>query len=215
MPKKKDSKKKLLIPTFHMFCEGEKTEPYYINGYLSHFHSEKRNIFLIEDTKKNTPVQLVVAAINHKETTPENDLYWVVFDRESTVKYSHKLHLKAMTLANKYNINIALSNVCFEFWLLLHFTQTTASYSSCQDLLSNSKLKAYLKTQGIEKYDKGLPLLFDALKTKITDAKKNAKIINQQAINAAEHGRTAPCYLNPYTNVNELFIAIDDFAEQL
>jgi len=104
MPKKKFRNKIPLVPAFHIFCEGEKTEPYYIKGYISYFHSEKRNIILVEDTKKNTPVQLVEVAVNHKASSPSGDIYWVVFDRESITKYSHELHLKAVTMAKKYNI---------------------------------------------------------------------------------------------------------------
>ena len=44
MPKNKKTIKKKVDPVFHIFCEGEKTEPLYINGYISHYHSDKRNI---------------------------------------------------------------------------------------------------------------------------------------------------------------------------
>jgi len=189
VPKRKPRNKKLLIPTFHIFCEGEKTEPYYIKGYVSHNYSDKKNIILVEDTNKNTPVQLVEVAVKHKTVGNKGDVYWVVFDREAITKYSHDLHLKAKALANKHNIEIAFSNVCFELWLLLHLKYSTASYESCDDLLAKSDLKKLLKKKGIDNYDKGYAFLFDALKNDISDALKNAKQVKTYAINTAENGR--------------------------
>lgn len=214
MPKKKLRNKIPLIPTFHIFCEGAKTEPYYIKNYVSHFHSENRNIILVEDTNKNTPVQLVEVAAEDKAKGNKNDVYWVVFDRESVTKYPHSLHLKARTIAKKHNIEIAFSNVCFEYWLLLHLTYTTASYDSCNDLLNNSKFKLLLKKKGIDDYDKGFIYLFDSLKEEIPTAFKNSEKVKNYAINTAENGKVSPCYLNPYTDVHELFIDIGNFINK-
>jgi len=214
MPKKKPKCNIPVKPVFHIFCEGEKTEPYYIKGYISHFHSEYRNIIIVENTKKNTPVQLVETAINHKSRENVQDIYWVVFDRESVTKYPHKLHLTARSLAARNNIEIAFSNVCFEIWLLFHLTYSTASYDSCDDLLKNSPLESLLKKKGIKSYDKGLVYLFDSLKNDIEKAKKNSIKINEAAFKTAEKGKTSPCYLNPYTDVHELFIDIDNFVSK-
>lgn len=213
MPKKKPSNKKALIPAFHIFCEGEKTEPYYIRGYIAHFHSDKKNILLVEDTKKNTPVQLVEAAIEHQKTTTKNDIYWVIFDRESIAKYPHELHLKARNLANKNNVEIGFSNVCFEFWLLLHLEYSTASYDSCTDLLSQSNLKALLKEKGIHNYDKGFAYMFDTLKNNdgVKTAIKNADKVIKSVTATAEKGKEQPHYLNPYTDVHHLFLDMENF----
>jgi len=211
MPKKKPKKKISLTPVFHIFCEGEKTEPYYIKNYISHFHSEKRNIILVEDTKKNTPVQLVEVARDHKAKGFKKDVFWVVFDRESVSKYPHELHLKARSIAKKHHIEIAFSNVCFEFWLLLHFQYSTASYDSCDDLLNRSQLKSLLKEKGIKDYDKGFFSLFEHLKEDIPNAISNAEKVMTHALDTAENGKTSPNYLNPYTDVHQLLIDIENF----
>lgn len=213
MPKKKPNNNKLLKPAFHVFCEGEKTEPYYIRGYIKYFHSDKRNILLVEYTKKNTPVQLVEVAIEHKKTTTKNDVYWVVFDRESVSKYPHELHLQARNLANKHNIEIGFSNVCFEFWLLLHMEYSTATYDSCNDLLQQSNLKALLKERGIDSYDKGFAHLFDKLKNNdgVSTAIRNADKVIQTILSTAEKGKELPHYLKPYTDVHHLFIDMGNF----
>ena len=214
MPRRKKKKDLNVAPVFHIFCEGEKTEPYYINGYINHYHSDKRTLVIVEDTNKNTPVQLVDIAIAHKKTnTNENDVYWVVFDRESIAKYTDKLHLKAETNAKMNGIEIALSNVCFEFWLLLHLKYTTACYQNYNDLIKNSDLKILLKAKGIKDYDKADIYLFDTLKDKLPDAIKFSEKVKNNALSTAVRGKESPCFLNPYTDIHELFIDIHNFID--
>lgn len=216
MPKKKTRCKKPLLPAFHIFCEGEKTEPYYIRSYIDYYHSDKKNILVVENTKKNTPVQLVEEAIKHKSTTTKNDVYWVVFDRESVAKYSHELHLKARNKANKHKIEIGFSNVCFEFWLLLHMEFSTACYDSCDELLNHSNLKKLLNERGIKDYNKGYAFLFDKLKDNdgISTALTNAEKVLQNALKTAEPGKDLPHYLNPYIDVHQLFLDMENFINK-
>ena len=214
MPKQKRNRNIEVASVFKVFCEGEKTEPLYINGYINYFHSNNRKIILVEDTKYNTPVQLVDVAIEAKNKGIEGDIVWVVFDRESTAKYPHELHLSARNKANANGIEIAFSNVCFEYWLLLHFSYSAAPYSSCDDLLNRSNLKSELKRLGINHYDKGLPLIFDKLKELYLNAVTNASRLKTQALSAAENDRELPHYLNPYVDVHELFQDMQNFIDK-
>lgn len=213
MPKKKKKKSIPVLPVFRIFCEGEKTEPLYIKGYISHFHSEKRNLIVIEGTNKTTPVQLVDLAVSTKNSGHKDDVIWVVFDRESEARYSHELHAKARKKAKDNNVEIAFTNVCFEYWLLIHFNFTTASYTSCNNLLKQSSLKTELRKIGIDDYDKGLTSLFDKLKDKIPTAMKNAKKLRGQVLKDANKDRTAPHYLNPYIDTDEMFLDIKNFLD--
>ena len=114
MPKKKKGNSLSVKPVFKMFCEGEKTEPLYIKGYINHFHSGKRRIIVVEKTNKNTPIQLVEVAIQAKNQGNDNDVVWVVFDRESEAKYTNQRHAEARAMALANGIQIAFSNVLFE-----------------------------------------------------------------------------------------------------
>ena len=162
MPKKRKQNKPIVKKTFRIFCEGEKTEPYYINGYLRENRMDNRASVQVMDCRKNTPVQLVEAAIDFKNSNRsiKGDKFWVVYDRESTTKYPRTLHLKAWENAGRNGINIALSNVCFEYWLLLHFVDSAASYSTCDDLLSNSVLANEVKKTCGKPYTKASDMLF-------------------------------------------------------
>jgi hypothetical protein len=212
MPKKRPKSNKTVPRVLHIFCEGEKTEPIYLNGFIRKYHSGKRHIIVVEDTNKNTPIQLVEVAIAHRKANGlQEDEYWVVFDRESTTKYTHDNHLKAKDNADRNNINIAFSNVCIEVWLLAHFSNSCAAYSCHDDLRRRSPLLNNLKSVGINNYDKANYDLFEKLAPRLQNAITNAKQINNTAKAAAQHGRTAPCFLNPYTNMYDLLEAINNF----
>ena len=154
MPKKLAKKNIPLKPVCHIYCEGE-TEGIYFEKYIDRFHSGSRQLKL-EPTNKNTPQALVDEAIEAKNNKkfPSHDTYWVVYDREGVAKYSASRHQQARSKALSNGINIAFSNVCFEVWLLLHFTTVTAPYTSCDNFLSQSPFKPELAKRGITTYDK-------------------------------------------------------------
>lgn len=235
MPKK-SPKKPQLQPhrIMHIFCEGEKTEPYYIQGYIDTKFNQKRiktvptkkktpqlvaetmslqKRIKIVPTTKNTPVQLVAEAMSLKSSGKclENDEFWVVYDRESEAKYSDELHQKALDRALHHGINVALSNVCFERWILLHLSDSTAPYSCYNDLKNNSDLIELLSARGIKNYDKGDQQVFDAISEHVGKARSRAKQINQTTLENAILGRVKPYQLNPYTDVYKLLDAIDVF----
>jgi hypothetical protein len=216
MPKPRRKGNKSLKPCLHIFCEGEKTEPNYLNGYLNKFHSGNRllKVVKVEKTPKNTPLQLVEVAVALKNdiTTPEKDSFWVVYDREGVSKYSDGLHSRTLEKAVSERVNVAITNVCFEVWLLLHFNEVTAQYSSYEDLLRNSKLKENLKSIGIVKYDKACSDLFSLISNNISDARRRASKMNKSTLTTADRHKSKPYNLNPYTQMHKLLDAIDDFV---
>lgn len=214
MPKKKSSAIRALPAVMHIYCEGEKTEPNYINKYIAgKFTDRRRKVVQVEATKKNTPIQLVEVALQHKNShdCPNHDEFWVVYDREAPAKYLDELHKKALDLAVKNNINVALSNVCFELWLLLHFKGNTAPYASYNDLMASSDFRSELLKAGISDYEKGNTAIFDVVLSRLNTAKTRAIAMNQHTLSSAANGKNKPYQLNPYTDVYLLFDAIDGF----
>lgn len=204
MPRKKNRPELKLKPRLHIFCEGEKTEPNYLKGYIDQIFPGIR-LIVVEKTKKNTPVQLVKEAIEAKENNPPGDIFWVAYDRESTIKYKHALHAEARQKAAT-NIHIALSNVCFEVWLLLHFQNSSAPYTSCTELLKKSKLKTYIKH-----YDKANNRTYSH--GEIAFARKNAERMNTQTKRGANSLKHCHQW-NPYTDFYKLLDAIDAFGKK-
>lgn len=205
--------KKKLGKRMHILCEGEKTEPYYLKGYVTAYAPTKANVISVPDVKYNTPIALVDEAIRLKSSrdTSDEDEFWVVYDREAVAKYPHTLHSKARDRANSNNINIAFSNICFELWLLQHFGYRNTPYSCCDDLLKNSPLKADLLKVKISDYAKGNPHLFSKIQDAVPRARIRAAALNKESLLAAAKGVTQPHMLSAYTDIYLLLDAIDAF----
>jgi hypothetical protein len=213
MPKKKNRNAPKVAQTLRIFCEGEMTEPHYIKGYLRHFRDDTRtSVVEVMNSSKNTPVQLVEAAIKFKDSkrSIEGDQFWVVYDREAIAKYTRELHSQACDMANANGVNVALSNVCFEFWILLHFVDSSASYSSFDDLKKNSALFAEVQKLCGKKYDKASAMLFEEIKGFVGLARTRAVRINGQGLENAGAQRE-PYDINPFTDMPRLLDAIDKF----
>ena len=125
--------------------------------------------------------------------------------------YTDSLHCKALQKAQGKNIKVALSNVCFELWILLHFQINSAPYTSYDDLIRHSSLQSHLQKNGIPSYSKNETTLFQILRNNVEIAKDNATIMNQTTIDSAAAGLTFPYQFNPYTDVHRLLDAIDAF----
>jgi hypothetical protein len=218
MPKKIRRPTRDLKPVLRIYCEGEKTEPNYLKGYIGDKFSGVRIIDVIQivHTKKNTPVQLVDEAINKKNdrSTPDGDEFWVVYDRESPAKYSDKLHAKAYDKATRNGVGVALSNVCFEVWIALHFKDTVAPSVSYDQLRKKENLSALFQSVGINNYDKGNVGIYDAISDRVNLARVRAVRLKHEAMKVAKAGDCRPYECNPYTDVHELLDAIDTFGEE-
>ncbi|MFL6120029.1 RloB family protein [Actinophytocola sp.] len=110
--------------TIVVFCEGEASEPDYING-LKRLPTIRGNtaINIEVATERGVPLTLVQLAID-RATDDEVDECWCVFDVEWPK--NHPNLKRAIALANDHGIHLVVSNPCFELWLLLHFTDQTA-----------------------------------------------------------------------------------------
>jgi len=204
--------KELVVNKMYIFCEGEKTEPLYLSSYIDEYAKNKSKVIFIPKTKKNTPVQLVDEAVSKKNSrdSVDGDVFWVVYDRESVSKYPRAKHKEAWDKAKRNGINVAISNVCFEFWVLLHFHENYQPYSSFSDLISNSLLKEKLKEVGIRNYDKGSDELYFKIRGGIPNARKRAARVNRSIIASANQNSKEYDY-SPYTTMHELLDAIDKF----
>jgi hypothetical protein len=215
MPKRRNPSQLKPLKTLRIFCEGECTEPNYLNGYIASLDNRSRkSVVQIEKTRKNNAIQLVEAAISvkHSPNSLPDDEFWVVYDRESVSKYPDELHAKARAKARREGINIALCNVCFEYWILIHLIDTDAPFGSYDDLIGTSVLRAEMKAQCGCDYEKSVRSIFDLLKTRVSAARARAKRLNGKGLESAEVGRDQPHHINPYVGVADLLDAIDAFA---
>ncbi|GGW97915.1 RloB family protein [Alteromonas halophila] len=210
-PRKGEKNKEPIKPTFRIFCEGEKTEPQYFRALIDDLFPGKRNLVVVEDCKPNTPREIVETAAQSRKVGHANDVVWVVYDREAVNKYPHQLHKDASDLAKSNDIGVAISNICFEYWLLLHFEQTDAQYGSYADLIKNSNLKEHFSALGLD-YDKATPQIYETIKDSLDKAMRRATITRRNSHQAAEQGKQLPHYLNPFVNIDELINEMRGFV---
>ena len=137
-------------PTILIVCEGEKTEPEYFYGFASACRNTRVTIKVARE--HGVPKTLVGIAKQYKEEAgakaaqekDDNLVYdsvWCVFDIDE------HLHVgEAKEMARDNGIDLAISNPCFELWLLLHFRE-------CPGMQSHTKVQKML-TAHVPKYDK-------------------------------------------------------------
>lgn len=182
-------------------CEGakDKSESAYFKALIKDRRNpDNRMDVRVVDTKKNTARELVREAKKLKET--DRDRVWAVFDKDG-----YTLHPQAFDQARANDINIAFSSICFEYWILLHFIYTTKPFANCDELVS------FMERRCGYRYDKANPLTYENTRGLISTAKANAaRCRNYQA---GCHSAETPVYeLNPYTNIDELVTAIEEFS---
>jgi RloB-like protein len=119
------------LRTIVVFTEGKNSEPDYINGLksLSHIaHDVALNIEL--HPRHGVPLTLVQLAVE-RSRDQEVDECWCVFDVEWP--RNHPNLGAALSLAGKHGVRLAISNPCFELWLILHhqeFGKFSDSYTA-------------------------------------------------------------------------------------
>jgi RloB-like protein len=113
---------------FLIVCEGEITEPFYFKELRHLLRSPLELVVLPGDTPKT----LVERAAQEKNSAERDarrgkdenlkyDETWCVFDVDE-----HPFLAEAQQQARDNDINVAISNPCFELWAVLHFQDQRA-----------------------------------------------------------------------------------------
>ena len=148
-------------PVFFIASEGERTEPDYFGIILAKLYPNIRMVMLGEkqNLRGNDPKKLVKRIQgNFRELREQIDKIiqceaWVVVDKDEwTVEQLNEVANWVNAENNKKKAvfhGMALSNPCFEFWLLLHFKEEKGE-------LDCNKCISRLKRKHIPDYDKRL-----------------------------------------------------------
>jgi len=183
--------KRILIIT-----EDEKSSKIYFESFKKD-EKLKRQLASLEikviHPKNHDPVGLVSMAkelkIKAKRERNPYDEIWIALDKDGHANID-----KAIVTAKDNKIQVALSVICFEYWILLHFERTTRPFTKCDDIIR------YIKSKYIPDYDKKnnyYPLLKDKIKTAI----ENAKWLQNQVDDDLNNGIKIQD-LAAYTNVH-------------
>jgi RloB-like protein len=146
-----------------LVCGSQKTEKQYFDG----LRRAERNPAVSVITKANpgSPFEVVNHARKLKRQSPDDfDDVWCVFDVDD-----YKDVKSAADLARRHRIGLAVSNPCFELWLLLHFADQRAYQPSYDSLIP--LLRAHLPD-----YDK-TDLVFSAYARGVQHACSRARVL--------------------------------------
>jgi len=110
--------------TLVVFCEGERTEPLYLEALKKQPNvKDVASVDLRVATEHGMPDVLVSAAVKAREKAADEedeiDEFWCAFDVEWPT--NHPRLREAVQQATENDIKLAISNPCFEIWLILHF----------------------------------------------------------------------------------------------
>lgn len=185
--------KRLLI-----VCEDGKSSKLYFEEFIKD-EKLKRDLASVRievvHPKDHSPVGLVKAAkikklIAKRDRNPYNEI-WVVLDKDYHANID-----KAFNMARDNGINMALSSICFEYWILLHFERTSKAFMKCDDVIS------YIRKNYFPDYLKSENAYMD-LKNRVTVAISNGEWIVGQ--NKIDIDRGKKLYeLSAYTDVHLL-----------
>jgi hypothetical protein len=122
--------------TLVIFCEGERTEPEYLEALKR--KPSVRDVaavdIRVETSHGGAPLTLVSMAADARgraiSEEAEIDEFWCVFDVEWPV--NHPNLKEAIDQAYYNEIGVAVSNPCFELWLILHFEDQNRWLSNAQ-----------------------------------------------------------------------------------
>jgi hypothetical protein len=112
-------------PIILIVCEGENTEPQYLRGLLRACQNPRVAIQIapetgvpktLVETAKQRKKRAETEAKREKDANIAFDAVWCIFDVDE-----HPHVNETLQLARDAGIDIALSNPCFELWLLLQF----------------------------------------------------------------------------------------------
>lgn len=185
----------------HIICEDSKSARYYLQGYKK--DKNLKEYIEFEPHKYTDPLNLVEDAKRIKKENP-NDTVWVVYDSESPQQRDiKKEHAKAWQNANDSQINVVLSCVSFETWILLHHKYSTAFFQCSDDLESHIQEKL---DKDYTKKDEGI---YKRLKSKVEEARNNA--IKLKKHNKDVNPSKKPYEMNPYTDIHKLLDAMSSF----
>ncbi|MFD7065985.1 RloB family protein [Streptomyces sp. NPDC059913] len=178
---------------FLIYCEGERTEVQYFRGLKAELRTLPLAICLGKE--HGEPKSLVRAAIEHKKRAPHSpddrytayDEVWCVIDVEAPVP--HEGLAEALDLARRNGVEVALTNPCFELWLLLHF-QDVSGYRTSADA------QRALEKLGTCGYAAGRKhLAYESLSGRHAGAEERAAALRRRAKGYTD---------NPWTDVDRL-----------
>ena len=131
-------------------CEGAVTEPKYFNGLKQRLHTARIHVEVLQrEIPENSSPPAVLEMLKDfrdKYLLEEGDQLWLVFDRDPQSWEEETVSQIARECRQSDCLFMALSNPCFELWLLLHFRNVAGTDKEHRDKLF-ANADGFLKKQ--------------------------------------------------------------------
>ena len=171
-------------PLILIVCEGENTEPQYLNGFVKACKNPRVRIRVHDETgepvtlvriAKDAQADAVKRAKREGDDFLRYDSVWCVFDVDERRDIS-----VATTMSTDNGIHLAVSSPCFEIWLILHFQDSPGGmhHQKLQKLMKKH-IPNYNKRVEYADYEHGYP---DAVR-RATKLAEQARIVGNPLYN--------------------------------
>jgi hypothetical protein len=120
---------------FLIVCEDDKSAVNYFRAFIKHFGIAATSVRIAGSGGRTQPTQVVTKAIQLRTAAAEADSGTEPFDQVWCVidgDYGKKI-VNARTSAQANGVKLAISNKCFEYWILLHFEQNDKATMNCDE----------------------------------------------------------------------------------
>jgi len=182
-----------------ILCEGE-TEEFYFKGFIYSGNKKRQfssiNVSIYKPTD-HSPTGLIDEAKRKikeaKKCKTPYDFVWVVFDQDGHQNLAQAFN---DAIESTPPINIAFTAKCFEYFILLHFVQTTQSFDKCHGLIKEVE-------KHIANYKKADKRIFDQIGHLLNIALTNSNWSYQQCMTDLDNG-IQPYKLSAYCDIHKL-----------
>ncbi|WP_168220646.1 RloB family protein [Streptomyces sp. RFCAC02] len=170
-----------------MSCEGEKTEPDYLDYLTDEFGDgdEGRPPFRIQPISRRNgmlPTETVEAVRRYADT----DEAWVLFDRDGDDRDANIR--RALKEAAAAKIEVGFSHPSFDLWLLLHFQPFSGAQSGSSRIVVE-KLRSAKGAEAFEDYDKRNDKSVKGVRRDALRGKQETAVANARAlVGSCGHG---------------------------
>jgi len=159
-------------------CEDDQSAPNYFEALKRFLNLSATSIKVVPSRGRSQPIQVVTKAIELKDLSmsPESgtepfERAWCVIDGD----YGPKVKQARDVADQSDGIKLAVSTMCFEYWILLHGKENGTPTASCDETLKT------LKKEYLPNYSKG-GFSFDEVVRSYREASQRAKKLRMAGI---------------------------------
>lgn len=176
-------------PTILIICEDKVSSHDYLKKAAQHFRASA--IVEVDHCGKTDPQGIAENALRRCK---DYERVYCVVDRDSHKNFHAAIKIVA---DSKKNVELIISNPCFEYWIIIHFNYTRKGYTSMGAASSGAQaLKELTSIKDMSDYEKGnAGQLFERLLPRLETAERHAARSLADAVGCGEFNPSTQMHL--------------------